>query len=74
MSSSRLPLGEDWTAANGRTNSSPLFNELAGEIGFLIRDSAHSIVRGNTDAVGRLILAQLAHKHGLAPAREALGA
>lgn len=60
----------DWTVdpVTGRSNSSPEFMELTKEVGNLIRSEAHSIVRGRTDLVGRLIMAQLAHVHGLAPA------
>lgn len=61
----------DWTAdpTSGASNSSQEFLQLEQEIGRLIRNSAHDIVCGKTDAVGRLILAQLAHVHGLAPTR-----
>lgn len=48
--------GPDWTsAADGRSNSSPLFLHLCDEVEELIRSEA------------RLIMAQLAHIHGLAP-------
>jgi hypothetical protein len=37
------------------------------EVARLIRWSAHRLIAGDAEAVARLILAQLAHKHGLAP-------
>lgn len=53
----------NWTTdpTTGRSNSSPLFYELGGFIGRLIRDEAHSLIRGRTDDTGLLIAAQLAH-------------
>lgn len=74
MRDTRLPLRDDWTAADGVSNCSALFEDLSYEVAELIRSSAHSLLAGNVNQVGRLIMAQLAHKHGLAPAREALGA
>ena len=59
----------DWTIdpRSGNSNSSSLFNILSAEVGRLIRDSAHSLIAGRTDDVARLVIAQLAHKHGLRP-------
>jgi hypothetical protein len=62
------PVGAgDWTAHDGRSNSSPLFLELCDEVGRLIRGEAFSLIRGDTRGVGGLIMAQLAHKHGMVP-------
>lgn len=58
-----------WTMANGRTNSSPEFQFLCDEVEGIIRGSAHSLIAGNAGSVARLIMAQLAHVHGLAPTR-----
>jgi hypothetical protein len=60
---------EDWTIdpESGRANSSLRFRELSAVVAQLIRDSAHSIVCGHTEAVGGLIIAQLTHVHGLVP-------
>lgn len=58
----------DWTSdENGRSNSSETFCKLCDEIERLIRNDAHSIVSGNAGSTARLIMAQLAHVHGLAP-------
>lgn len=59
----------DWTICpkDGRTNTSPEFDRLSGEVAQLIRNSANDIVRGRTEAVGRFIMAQLAHVHGVGP-------
>lgn len=65
------PNGRDWTAIEeGSSNASPEFVYLVGEVGKLIRGSSHSLIRGNTDGVARLIMAQLAHVHHLAPIKE----
>jgi hypothetical protein len=53
--------------AEGYTNGSPTFFRLAGEVERLLRDSAHKLLAGNADEVGRLIVAQLAHVHRLTP-------
>jgi hypothetical protein len=63
----------DWTAQDGRSNSSPEFNRLTEEVARLIRDSAHDLIAGRADRVAELIMAQLAHKHGLAPRKEDSG-
>lgn len=63
----------DWTRGpSGSTNSSAEFEHLADEVGRIIRGSAHSIVCGQTAVVGRLIMAQLAHKWGLVPTKNVL--
>lgn len=60
----------DWTVdpLTGRSNSSPEFEHLVGEVTRLIRDEAHALLSGRADMTAALILAQLAHVHGLAPA------
>lgn len=62
-------MSEDWTRdpVTNRSNSSAEFRRLAGEVGALIRESAHDLLAGRTNDVGGLIMAQLAHKHGLRP-------
>jgi hypothetical protein len=64
--------GPDWTAdAEGRSNSSEAFNALVGHVEQLIRNSATHLIAGRADMVAGLIVAQLAHKHGMAPRAEA---
>lgn len=60
----------DWTAFNGRTNCSPLFEKLVEEVERLIRGDARTLMAGRADSTARLVLAQLAHVHGLAPSTE----
>lgn len=63
-------LRRDWTTApDGRVNSSPEFLRLVAEVERLIKGSAHSLLNGRADQTARLILAQLAHVHGLRPGR-----
>jgi hypothetical protein len=65
---------DDWTALDGRCNSSPRFLELCAEIERLIRGDAHMLIAGRADKTARLILAQLAHKHGVGPLDAAIAA
>lgn len=60
----------DWTMdpKTGRTNSSVRFEGLCDEVEDLIRGGAHSLIAGQAGNVARLIMAQLAHVHGLRPA------
>lgn len=59
----------DWTkSADGHANSAPEFLRLVDEVARLIRGQAHALIQGDTESVSRLVLAQLAHKHGLSPA------
>ena len=60
----------DWTSHNGWTNASPKFQCLCDEVERLIRSDAHSIVNGHAEITARLIMAHLAHVHGLAPTRQ----
>lgn len=57
----------DWTAKDGRSNSSDEFNRLVQEITLLIRESAYMLIIGHTEQVATLILAQLAHIHNFGP-------
>lgn len=59
----------DWTIdpKSHHTNSSPEFDQLCKEVERLIRDSAHSLINGQVGSVAGLIMAQLAHVHGMAP-------
>jgi|HubBroStandDraft_1064217.scaffolds.fasta_scaffold76931_3 hypothetical protein len=58
----------DWTVGdNGRANSSVAFSRIKARIAEIIVNSAHDLLRGNAETVAGLILAQLAHVHGLAP-------
>lgn len=60
---------DDWTKAkNGRTNSSKQFLFLVSEVESIIRGGAHSLINGQVNQVARVIMAQLAHRHGLRPA------
>ena len=58
-----------WTYKNGRSNSSDAFQFLCDEVESMIRGGAHSLIAGNAGSVARLIVAQLAHVHGLVPSR-----
>lgn len=61
----------DWTTdPDGRSNSSKLFEKLCDEVETLIRSDAHSLIGGYAGSTARLIMAQLAHVHGLAPTRK----
>lgn len=62
----------DWTATSGgASNTSPEFARLVGEVDRLIRQSGHTLLAANgTRTVAGLIMAQLAHVHGLAPRPE----
>lgn len=58
----------DWTCdSDGRTNSSEQFTRLVREVERLIRGDAHKLIAGRADMTAQLIMAQLAHKHGLVP-------
>ena len=60
---------EDWTInpKTGRSNSSPLFEALIEEVARIIRSDARQLLAGNAHMTARLIMAQLAHVHKLAP-------
>ena len=63
------PTVADWTVdpTTGRSNSSPEFLRLVAEITNLINGEAANLMTGKAEDTAILILAQLAHKHGLAP-------
>lgn len=61
------PVSKDWTIKDGRVNNSDQFETLVERVDELIRGSAHDLIAGRSAIVARLIMAQLAHKHGLAP-------
>lgn len=64
--SEQLP---DWTCGeDGRADTSPRFVALCREVERLIRGCAHDLIAGRADRTAGLIMAQLAHKHGLVPA------
>jgi hypothetical protein len=58
----------NWTCdESGRSNSSHLYHFLSKEIAALIRNGAFSIVSGQVEDLGHLIVAQLAHKYNVGP-------
>ena len=58
----------DWTVGHdGRSNNSAKFLSACQAVDRLIQNSGSDIVHGRTSAVARLIVAQLAHVHGMAP-------
>ena len=57
----------DWTEKHGRANSSYEFQTLVSHIDGLIRGAAHDLIAGRSYDVAHLIMAQLAHVHGLVP-------
>lgn len=67
----RMLCEQDWTAADGRANSSPEFLRLCDEIEQIIRGDAYSLIAGRSDRTARLIMARLAHVHGLRPSNGA---
>ena len=58
---------DDWTAADGRTNSSDAFNRIVDHVERIIRNSAHDLMSGRADTTAAVIVAQLAHVHGMRP-------
>jgi len=59
----------DWTVdpQTNRSNSSPEFYALQVAIAEIILNGAHDLLAGHTETVAGIILARLAHKHGLRP-------
>jgi hypothetical protein len=56
----------NWTVSSkGASNSSTAFVELCDAVERLIRDDAHMLIAGGVHETARLIMAHLAHKHGL---------
>lgn len=70
MSVSDEGLYNDWTKLDGRSNSSPTYLELVAAVEDLIRHDAHALLAGRADQTARLIVAHLAHKHGMVPRNE----
>ena len=64
-------LFKDWTVdpETHRTNSSPRFEELVEAVGRLLDDEVYSLAQGREGRrrTAGLIMAQLAHVHGLVP-------
>jgi hypothetical protein len=59
---------QDWTVGpEGRSNTSARFLKLMSAVERLILDSGHDLIHGRANTVARVIMAQLAHVHGLAP-------
>ncbi len=58
---------KDWTAHEGVSNTSPIYQELVDTVDRIILDSAHSLIQGHSKTVARLIVSILAHKHKLSP-------
>jgi hypothetical protein len=68
------PERSDWTCdESGRSNSSEAFVGLVAAVESLIRGEAASLIAGRADTVAGLIVAQLAHAHGLIPEENAEG-
>ena len=68
------PIEVDWTVdpETHRSNSSPEFRQLVSEVARLIKAEAHSLLNGHVESAAGLIMAQLAHKYGLAPRKVAV--
>ena len=62
----------DWTIdrRTGCSNSSPLYNLMCAEVERLIRGDARSLIAGRAQDTAGLIMAQLAHVHGLRPGKK----
>lgn len=60
---------KDWTVdpKTGRSNSSKRYKEICKHVERLIRNEAFSLIAGRADNTARLIVAQLAHVHGMKP-------
>jgi len=65
------PIEVDWTVdpETGCSNTSPEFRQLVSEVARLIKAEARGLLSGQVESVAGLIMARLAHKHGLAPRR-----
>lgn len=61
----------DWTVdpKTGCSNSSPEFGRLCSEVERIIRSDARMLMAGRADSTAGLIMAQLAHEHGLKPSK-----
>lgn len=62
---------DDWTAGpGGGSNNSHLSKTLTDEVERIIRNGAHDLIAGRAGTVAGVILARLAHEHGLRPRGE----
>jgi hypothetical protein len=60
----------DWTTGNeGRSNSSEAYEWLVAQVTRLILNDAHQLINGRANHTAGLIMAQLAHVHGLVPSK-----
>ncbi len=64
----------DWTANGGVANSSPAFLEAVAAVKSLLLEHRMAYGHFAAERLGRLIVAQLAHKHGFAPKEVSRGA
>ena len=56
---------KDWTVKNGMANNSEVYLSLVNEVDRIIRESGDELICGLHKHVARMIVSQLAHKHGL---------
>ena len=63
---------KDWTVKDGLANSSEVYLSLVNEVDRIIRESGDELICGLHKHVARMIVAQLAHKHGLTVPETAL--
>lgn len=55
-----------WTIGpEGRSNTSLAFQQVVAEVERLIRQDAHMLISGHAENTAGLIVAHLAHKHGM---------
>lgn len=70
MLSSDSQSDRDWTRGpGGASNSSVTFYKLVHAVDLLIKSSAHDLICGTPYNVATLIVAQLAHVHGMVPTK-----
>lgn len=64
-----MTLALDWTQdAEGRSNSSPEYRAIVDEVARLIRADGSGVFDERwVQSLARLIVSQLAHKHGMTP-------
>jgi hypothetical protein len=66
---------DDWTTGPaGASNTSEAFLTLCVEVERLIRGDAHQLIAGHVHRTAWLVVAQLAHEHGVGPRTELLAA
>jgi len=64
------PVWFDWTAKDGPSNGSDLFNDVACDVESIIRESASALINGRANDVARVIVAHFAHQHKFVPTKE----